>query len=656
MGLLDFFGIRKKAVGSFALAVMNRFTGTTGNAENFLRSYSNSVYVYSCVKKRSEKVGQINFVLFNRNTGKEIEEDPILNLLAKPNQFQTGAEFFELYQNYKDLTGSVYVYMLRKTPGKGLPLELHLLRPDWITEKVVNEATGLIGKYKYRPQGGKLIEIDADDILFSHHPNPLDPTTGLSPLQAGMMAVDTERQLSIYQNTVLKNGGKVEGIINFKSETLTEEQVQEIRDSFHKQYAGTENAGKPIVLGGEAEYQNLGLNPTELSYIESKKMTRDDICMIYGVPKAIVAQSDDVNYANAKMAREIFLSETIKPLLENLVTKLNEFLVPETQELDFIDPTPEDVDLAIKRIESGSKNFYLTLNEQRELAGYEPMVDGDVILAPFNLSPLDTTVTEEPEPTPTETPKGVRVKKKEFKHPLKDKEFRRKYFDVWVGKAIRRENAMLKKIRSIFKAQRERLVSALDNQQIKQKNLIDDVFNIKLEIQLSVSAIIPLMTRFYEESGEDAFQLFNVDKPFRLNASDEVKIEKRAELFAKEISATTVKKLQKEFEQSLADGENRNQLVKRIEGVYGDISKGRAMNIARTETLVASQSGLFSGYEKAGVPIKIWVAVLDDVTRESHADIDGEEQLLGDNFSNGLAFPGDPSGPADEVINCRCTI
>lgn len=34
--------------------------------------------------------------------------------------------------------------------------------------------------------------------------------------------------------------------------------------------------------------------------------------------------------------------------------------------------------------------------------------------------------------------------------------------------------------------------------------------------------------------------------------------------------------------------------------------------------------------------------------------MDGETVPIDAKFSNGLRFPRDPDGPADEVINCRC--
>jgi uncharacterized protein with gpF-like domain len=53
---------------------------------------------------------------------------------------------------------------------------------------------------------------------------------------------------------------------------------------------------------------------------------------------------------------------------------------------------------------------------------------------------------------------------------------------------------------------------------------------------------------------------------------------------------------------------------------------------------------------------KVWVATADDRTRESHAELDGEEVLVDEPFSNGLMCPADPTGEPEEVYNCRCTI
>jgi uncharacterized protein with gpF-like domain len=137
----------------------------------------------------------------------------------------------------------------------------------------------------------------------------------------------------------------------------------------------------------------------------------------------------------------------------------------------------------------------------------------------------------------------------------------------------------------------------------------------------------------------------------------------RTEVFIRTINETTYKKLQKEFEASLAAGENRNQLIERVQTTYKSINEARAAMIARTEVHNATQYGTMEGYRQAGMSLKIWVSVGDSDTRGSdptdeadHLSMDGEERPLDMPFSNGLMFPGDPKGSAAETINCRCVI
>jgi len=72
------------------------------------------------------------------------------------------------------------------------------------------------------------------------------------------------------------------------------------------------------------------------------------------------------------------------------------------------------------------------------------------------------------------------------------------------------------------------------------------------------------------------------------------------------------------------------------------------MNKAREESMLHAQS--------KGLEIKkFWVATLDDRTRDRHAELDGETQDIDKPFTNGLMYPGDQSGDAEDTINCRCS-
>lgn len=91
----------------------------------------------------------------------------------------------------------------------------------------------------------------------------------------------------------------------------------------------------------------------------------------------------------------------------------------------------------------------------------------------------------------------------------------------------------------------------------------------------------------------------------------------------------------------------------------------RAVTVARTETMGAVNAGVFRAAELDAeqrgdpAPFKQWISTEDTRTRPTHREADKQRTLLRSPFIVGgaqLMFPGDPRGPANEVINCRCTI
>lgn len=124
----------------------------------------------------------------------------------------------------------------------------------------------------------------------------------------------------------------------------------------------------------------------------------------------------------------------------------------------------------------------------------------------------------------------------------------------------------------------------------------------------------------------------------------------------------------REIESGIALGEGTPEISARVQTLLTasgtDLWLNRATTVARTETLAAVNAGAYAGAlaeaERSGdvAPMKQWLATEDTRTRPTHRIADGQRTLLTSPFVVGgaqLQFPGDPRGPANEVINCRCS-
>lgn len=124
-----------------------------------------------------------------------------------------------------------------------------------------------------------------------------------------------------------------------------------------------------------------------------------------------------------------------------------------------------------------------------------------------------------------------------------------------------------------------------------------------------------------------------------------------------------------EIEQGLRDAEGTPDITRRIELILtatgSERWRNRARTVARTETIGAVNAGVYraavlDAQDRGDVaPAKLWLSTLDDRTRPTHVAADRQRTLLQSPFVVGgaqLLFPGDPRGPAREVINCRCSM
>jgi len=115
-------------------------------------------------------------------------------------------------------------------------------------------------------------------------------------------------------------------------------------------------------------------------------------------------------------------------------------------------------------------------------------------------------------------------------------------------------------------------------------------------------------------------------------------------------------KIRSAITQGVLQGEAIPKIASRLQRVT-DMDRVSATRNARTLMGRAQNAGRLESIKRAhdlGLPVKkIWIATLDNRTRDSHVDLDGEVQEYNAPFSNGLEYPC-ASGPPEENMNCRC--
>lgn len=124
--------------------------------------------------------------------------------------------------------------------------------------------------------------------------------------------------------------------------------------------------------------------------------------------------------------------------------------------------------------------------------------------------------------------------------------------------------------------------------------------------------------------------------------------------------AFSQRQIQQTITQSILMGRGVEDTAESIVSRLQTMGYTSAMRAARTATTAAQNGGRYAANQAAvdlGVKLQnMWVCVMDSHTRDSHRDMDGEKAEVDAEFSNGLKYPGDPSGEASEVYNCRCSL
>jgi len=278
-----------------------------------------TVWVYACVNKIASAVASVPVMVVDSSTEEPLESHPLQLLLDKPNAFWSRQDFFEWLTQHLLLSGNGYIAKNGVMIGSNMVVaELWLLPPDQMAP--VPDRTEYISHYVRRVDGQEKV-IPAEEIAQLMLSDPSNPYLGMSPMMAAARTVDTEVEAVTWNKVALQNRAVADGMVSF-AQPLSDTAYKQARLRVREQHMGSRNARVPWVMGNEARWVKMSETAVEMDFINSRKLLREEICAVFGVPPVLVGILDRATYANYETARRVFWQDTVMTFLSNLADGL----------------------------------------------------------------------------------------------------------------------------------------------------------------------------------------------------------------------------------------------------------------------------------------------------------------------------------------------
>lgn len=666
-----------------SMVISRPSSGQAINPARAMDSYHG--WAYAAVKAIADEIAGIEWKLFKvkpNGDSEEVPEHEVLNFLDAVNDFQTGPEFKHVMATHLDIVGNAYIYLDGVESETSKPKSMHLLDPARVRVNVDKSTFPYkVANYTYRLDSNKEMTFQPYQIVHLKYPDPTNPFVGIGTVQGIAEWIDNDNNATEFLRQFFINGAQIG--VTFETDMTSEEQLQELRDSFIEQHAGVKNAYKGIFLPKGVKKPANDVKFDDIGFDQISDSNRDKILAGFRVPKTILgAAESETNRATAETADYVFARRTIKPKMQLICSYLNEFLIPRFGDdiyLTFVDPVPEDnVTKSTEMRNAVSTMPVMTANEAREeYLGLGPVDGGDRLLTPNNFIPAEDAGTV---PAYTLGKESDKVKSKKLvrlgyvpSRKFKGKtQFAR---NVETRKSIAKEIAermaeTLKTIKSkslkdmtdseydstILHEKRVRISDyakqiqdelkkingnqkkeVMDNLEtaLKSVKAVDPakLFNLDKWINITVSAIKPIASRLFKAEADQALEV--IDQP-GLDVENTPEAQKAIDeamgLMAESYNQDTVDILEAKINEGLENGFGVQKLGELVSDIYEWKDTYAAERVALTESNRITNTAGKMAWKESGVVTEMrWVTSGQDVCEFCQA-LNGETISIEKNF------------------------
>lgn len=598
--------------------------------------------VYKCIDIIASNVSTNKYGLYQKDNdeNKEIYKHPALELLKRPNNYQTTSDLLYQISSQIDVAGVSYLYPVKSMAGNTYK-ELWTLNPNKV--RVIPGTDEPVSHYEYRKPKGGVTKFQLDELIEIKRPDPFDMLSGLSTITKAKYEIEGMLNAVIWNSKFFEKGAMPSGVLT-TDQKIDDQAFDRLDKEWRKKYEGSDNAHKVLILDGGLKWEQVTLKQKDMDFIKQREFSRDEILAIFGVPKGIL-YANDVNRANAEAAKYFFAEHTLSPRLDLIFEKLNAFFLPlfdKAGNLEFVpdNPVPENVEQELMRKEK-SVNRWLTVNEVRAEDGYEPLEGGDILYLPTNLMP-----SGEDQNPPT---KAIAMKKRVTTTDDKYLRTRRRY-------TAKKEKEMKSKISAHYSF----LLKNIQKHKPKTKTIrkeqsVGEVFsrimpNMTEWTNLTATITFQFGREVFEEAIKQTSSKYDMPIDFDLEHTGALSLlNKRSNDTATSMTDTIISDARQIIAEELEKG--NVSLVKIKDRIYAELNydkEWKAERVARTEVNKAYSDGSMMMYKQNSLVKQIkWLAENDACTICSP----NNNEIIA---KNGVFTSGHSNTPAHP--NCRCEV
>lgn len=693
-------GVGVRALSQFSVAQTAREDEYA--VMNFMRE---NPIVYSAIRYLASNAQNVPAEMRSRDSGRLIPESRwVRDLVAYPNRYQSFSDLLSDIVVHYSVFGEAFVVFVERG---GIISEIYAPPPHQIFF-VANRDEEVVG-YVWERKNGTRVPFALNDVAAIFAPNVKDDIVEYSmpPLLPVRRVVRTDNYATKLLESFFEHGTINSGIITYNF-PIDEDTVRELQERWIRLFSGELNWFAPLVVDSGGQWREIGLQIKDLEALRSiDSRNASAIASVLGVPLSLITgrpETTQSTYSNKAQDREIFYADTLLPMLNRIAAAFNRVLWARNIDarLHFnFHAAPGMAAVLGRRVEMAHSAFSLgamTFGEYREALGLPsrgedfdesrlfPLnsvivnKDGEMLLGPENYSASGRS-----EPV-TQTRDGGDVLRRAYGS----------YSQVDYAKllwyvASRYELDVFAACEGPMSWEKREVMRIIDDyypddgDDDAEKSRKRAALFAALERLMLVSSATQWGSGLESALGSVAagsVAIFNARFGTDVNRDAYLKSgdwKTYLATFSAPLAATAHEQLKELVQTAIGDGYTRAEIAASLETLFrqwvsGDVVSAddryfathglpqfRRANIARTEVVRVVNAAQNYVSARAGAVGKEWIAIHDNRTRYTHriGRTWGEPYIVAMNepFIVGgaaLMYPGDPSGPPEEVVNCRC--